>query len=249
MRQRLKALAAGYEWQEALEVAETAMGTPAGRGWLDLQRYAVRACEELGYSAPAAAIKSELRALLADFPNLTSLTLMDDTPCANAETAAWLRENVTTAPAASDPYYSARAPEPEPAQEEDGEALGSQAVDPYQLAVEAARSGNAQEGIEILAREAAQERSGRARFQRKAQLAQICLASGHAAVALPILANMVEEIEHRKLEDWEAADMLAHPLALLFRCMQKVDVPQEEKKRIYDRICRLDPVQALDLVK
>ena len=34
---------------------------------------------------------------------------------------------------------------------------------------------------------------------------------------------MADEIEHRKLEEWEASEVLAHPLALLFRCMNQLD--------------------------
>ena len=48
VRQKLKRLAQEGQWEEVLNTAETAMAMPCGRGWLDLQRYVVRACEELG---------------------------------------------------------------------------------------------------------------------------------------------------------------------------------------------------------
>ena len=54
--------------RKSLEIAETAMATPAGRAWLDLQRYVVTAAENLGYTAIAAAIKAELAALLKSYP-------------------------------------------------------------------------------------------------------------------------------------------------------------------------------------
>jgi type VI secretion system protein ImpA len=111
--------------------------------------------------------------------------------------------------------------------------------------MEAARSGDVQQAVEILSREIAHERSGRARFQRKIQLAQICMSTGHEAIAYPILNEMADEIEHRKLEEWEASEVLAHPLALLFRCMNQLDGDAETKRKLYARICRLDPVQAL----
>ena len=71
----------------------------------------------------------------------------------------------------------------------------------------------------------------RARFQRKVQLAQICLAAGHEKVAQPILLELAAEIERRKLEDWEAADVLAHPLVLLYRCLAKLGASDEEKQQ------------------
>ena len=60
------------------------------------QRYAIRACEELGegYQPVARALKSELRALLLDYPQLPEMFLMDDTPTANLETQKWLRTKV-----------------------------------------------------------------------------------------------------------------------------------------------------------
>jgi len=90
-RVTLKSSAAGKNWKRVLETAETAMGSAIGRGWLDLQRYSIRACDELGYTAAAKALRSELKAFLADFPELPSATLGDDTGTANPETLAWLR--------------------------------------------------------------------------------------------------------------------------------------------------------------
>lgn len=248
-RQDLKRLAYEADWAQVLEIAETAAGTPCGRGWLDLQRYAVRACQELAYEAAAAAIRSGLRALLADYPQLPELTLMDDTPTANAETKAWLAE-VTAAPVVeSGEDLLAAAPQTVEEKEQEPEQAGEQAVDAYDMALSAARSGHAQEAIEILAREAAQESSGRGRFRRRVQLAQVCMGSGHNTIAYPVLKDLAAEIERRKLEDWEPADTIAHPLALLFRCMAKMDVSAEEKQRIYGLVCRLDPVQALAIQK
>jgi type VI secretion system protein ImpA len=93
------------------------------------------------------------------------------------------------------------------------------------------------------------EGSGRGRFRRRVQLAQICLGAGHATLAYPILQDLAGEIESRNLENWEAPDMISHPLALLFRCMAKMDISAEEKQKIYGRICRLDPIQALSIQK
>ncbi|HEV2447039.1 MAG TPA: type VI secretion system protein TssA, partial [Candidatus Sulfopaludibacter sp.] len=240
LRQKLKRLALDSNWTEVLETAETAMGMTCGRGWLDLQRYVGRACYELGswYEPIALAVKSAFRALLQDYPGLPEMTLMDDTPTANGETLAWIRE--IAAPAESQP-----APPP-PAMDDTGETAPPDAPpDAYDLALQAASAGRPQEGIEILSREIAQERSGRGRFHRKVQLAQLCLSIGREAIARPILCDLAQEIEQRKLEEWETAEALAHPLTLLFRCLAKLDTDREERQRLYNRICRLDPVQAM----
>ncbi|HVX67676.1 MAG TPA: type VI secretion system protein TssA [Bryobacteraceae bacterium] len=244
IRQNLKRLAGEAEWQQVLDIAEEAAALPCGRAWLDVQRYAVSALENLGYYPPAWAIKSELRALLADLPNLPEMSLSDDTPTANAETRAWLKEFAASAAPVQETYAPPR-PARQERELEDGEFGTEAGPDAFELALQAAQSGRAGEAVEILSREIAQEPSGRGRFQRKVQLAQICLAGGHAAIAYPILEDLAAEIERRKLEEWEPADTIAHALTLLFRSMEKMEIPAEEKQKIYGRICRLDPVQAL----
>jgi type VI secretion system protein ImpA len=248
VRQNLKRLAMESNWTEVLERAETAMGTECGRGWLDLQRYVCRACSELGsyYEPIRAAVTSGLRAFLADYPSLPGMTMMDDTAAANAETLAWIKEQIQAAP----PAPAAEAPpESQPGWEPQVSAEPGVPAPPdaFELAMQAARSGRPQEGIELLMREMSQERTGRARFRRKVQLAQLCAGAGHEAVALPILEEVAAEIERRKLEDWEASDLLAPPLALLYRCMARAGGDQEQRQKLYSWICRLDPLQALNV--
>ena len=90
VRVQLKRLASAAQWRELLDVAEHATSADYGRAWLDPQRYAVKACEQLGYEAVARALKSELKCLLADYPELPVSVLSDDTGTANPETTAWL---------------------------------------------------------------------------------------------------------------------------------------------------------------
>jgi type VI secretion system protein ImpA len=92
IRQTLKKAANESEWSQVMEKAETAMETPCGRGWLDLQRYVYRAAYELGYSQIQTAVRAEVVALLGDYPDLRQAALLDDTPAANPETQAWLDE-------------------------------------------------------------------------------------------------------------------------------------------------------------
>jgi type VI secretion system protein ImpA len=246
VRQELKRLSIESNWADLIEAAENAMAMPCGRAWLDLQRYAVKALDEYGYPIIASAIRSELRSLLADVQQLPQWTLADDTPTANGETQAWLKD-VMTPPQALNGFQAM------PAMDDAKPGSGTQGEntppDPFKVAMDAARTGDVQQAIEILSREIAHERSGRARFHRKIQLAQICMSTGHEAIAYPILNEMSDEIEHRKLEDWEASEVVAHPLALLFRCMNQLDGDAESKRKLYARICRLDPVQALACAK
>jgi len=249
-RTHIKKMAMEGKWAEVLEGAESAMGLPCGRGWLDLQRYAVRACESLGseYEPVAAAIRADLRALLADYPDLLNASMMDDTPAANAETQAWLRESILPPPPAP-PSELAPAPEPEPVPivAASPNADGEKRPDVVELAMKAARAGKVQEAIGMLTQEIGNERTGRGRFQKHIQLANIFLATKHEAIAFPILVELAEEIERRKLEEWEDPALVAQPLALLYRCSEKLGRNDAEKEKIYQKLCRLDPGQALAL--
>ena len=91
---KIRALATAERWAEVLDLAEQAMAAECGRGWLDLQRYTVSACDKLGHTAAAEAIRSELKALLNDYPALSTTTLLDDTGAANPETIAWLGDGM-----------------------------------------------------------------------------------------------------------------------------------------------------------
>jgi type VI secretion system protein ImpA len=236
VRQNLKRLSLQANWATLLEAAEMAMGMPYGRGWLDIQRHVCRACAELGpaYSAIAGAVKSEVRALLHDLPGLPQMELLDESVAASAETLAWLR-GLGSLPQLDEVPSENRVPPPR----------GDSGPDIFKMALGAVAAGRPQEGLEMLTRELARERSGRGRFQRKVQMAQLCLSIERAAIALPLLNDVAAEIEQRKLEEWESSDTVAHALALLYRCLDKLEGSAEDKQRLYERICRLDPAQAM----
>lgn len=250
-RQQMKRLAMDGYWEDVLRQGEDAMGTKAGRAWIDLQRYVVQGLENQGYSAAAEGVKSALKSLLQDMPDLLNMTLTDDTPVANAETMNWIREYILPPPpepAETQSESSSSYEEPEPAPmpafryEATEETDGERPPDAFELAMQAASNGDKEEAIQILMREMLQERSGRGKFQRKMQLAQVCMAVGRSGIARPILEELTGEIEKRKLEDWEPSDIVAHTLALYYRSL---DGDSEKKQQLYNWICRLDPMQAL----
>ena len=249
-RTLIKKMSMESDWAGVLENSEQAMSLPCGRGWLDLQRYVVRACESLGseYEPVAAGIRSELKALLADYPDLLNSSLMDDTPAANAETQTWLKESILPPPPQPPPPAEPEfVPAAMPSSSRSDSANGEKAPDVIESAMKAARAGKVQEAIGILTREIGNERTGRGRFQRHIQLANIFLATKHEAIAYPILVELADEIERRKLEEWEEPSVVAQPLALLYRCAEKLGRDDAEKQKIYQKLCRLDPGQALAL--
>ncbi|HEU4455499.1 MAG TPA: type VI secretion system protein TssA, partial [Longimicrobium sp.] len=204
-RVRLKTLALEERWAELLEAAEEVMAAEHGRGWLDLQRHVATACAALGpdYDAVREGVAASLRALLRDLPTLPSLALMDDTPAAGAETLAWLRE-AGIVPAEGE----AEAPPPAP-RPGDAEARARARV----------AAGEPRKAVEILAAAAEREKSPRARFLLRAQAAAVMVDAGLEAVAVPILRELLEQVQRHALEEWEAGEMVARPLGLLYRCL------------------------------
>ncbi len=238
IRQAIRRLAGEYNWTELIETAETAMAQSYGRAWLDLQRHVVNAAEQSGYAYVAAAIRSEIRALLIDLPGLPDWEFSDETPVANSETHAWLKELAAPAPPALPP---AAAVFDDPGITP-GEPSEPAPPDSFVLAVEAARGGRGSEAIQLLASEIPRQQSGRARFQRKLQLAQICVMTGHETLAQPILEELAHSIDQHQLDEWESREIVAQPLVMLY----KLERDQAVKQKLYARISRLDPVQALE---
>ena len=221
-------------------------GDCGGSRMTDLQRYVLAACRGLGgeYDAVTRAIRSELKALLADVPQLTTMTLMDDMPTANHETLEWLRDG-----------HFLNGTEPAPDAEESDAASppgtdGLAAGDPaFQSAQVEARAGRPQRGIEMLMAALAREKSARARFLRRTQVSRMMVDAVSSRSPCRFCEELLELVERHNLADWESGDLVAEPMALLHRCMDKV--PAEVIKgphtqaTLYPRICSLDPLQAM----
>ena len=249
MRQNLKRFSAEENWGELLNVAIAAAGEPCGRAWLDVHRYIWKASSEAGYAAVAASVISTLQALLKDVPEIPTWTLSDDTPTANPETQRWLEEMVIPKP--PEPVAAEPEPEPEPelyssVSDSAQEAVEGGPPDVMDQARELISRGQVLPAIQLLMRDAAQQPSGRARFQRRLQIAQLCMGAGQGKVAYPVLEELVKEIDDRHLEEWEATDLLAPPLALLLRCLDKAG-NDSARDAIFARLCRIDPVAAMDI--
>ena len=101
--------------------------------------------------------------------------------------------------------------------------------------------------IQILQREIERQPSGRGRFQRKLQLARLCLSAGKDAIAQPLLDDIAAEIETHKLDDWEERELVAGALAFLMQSSKKIQADAKARQTMFERICRLDPVQAFSV--
>jgi type VI secretion system protein ImpA len=241
VRQQIKRLALQEKWKELIETAEAVMALPCSRAWLDLQRFVVEACVALGdgYQNIALAIRSEVRCLLRDVPHLLDATLMDDTPSANSKTREWIA-GILAEPGTAEPAT------PNLPLDETNGLRWQKFVDSSAMAKEALRKGQADKAIEIMNQELGRQRSARSRFQRRLQLVEICVAAGKDAIVQPLLEDMLATIDNHKLEEWEDKAYLASALITIMKASKKIQGDAKEKQKYFERVCRLDPAQALN---
>lgn len=253
-RQELKRLATEESWDALLEQAEEALGRPEGRAWLDAHRYALTAMSS-GSADRSAAIgvcRALLRAVLAEYPELPRAELADDTPTANAETRAWIESEILPpSPPPSEPEaYLPPIPPVDHANFAAGEEPSQTEPDPWELALEDVRGGRPSEGLNRLRLAMTRAGSGRDRFARKLQMAELCLTIGNHRIALPLLEELAKQIDEFHLEQWEEESLCARVWGALYRALRDSGAGEENGQAgrlrdVYTRLCRLDINQAM----
>jgi type VI secretion system protein ImpA len=151
---------------------------------------------------------------------------------------------VLAPPVVSAPVLEGEAP-PASANGQHLPPLWPSKTDNYLLAREALKAGELGKALEIMQREIARQRSGRGRFERKMQLVELCVEAGKDVIAQPFLDDMAAAIEEHKLDDWEDKEMVAAALLNLMKYSKVIQESGSEKQKLFERICRLDPVRAL----
>jgi type VI secretion system protein ImpA len=109
------------------------------------------------------------------------------------------------------------------------------------------RSGQVEKALSEMTRLAAGETSGRSRFQRKLLLVEVCLASRRDRLARSILEELTAQIDDLHLESWESSELIAGVWNRFIRLLKAGGDPSDLERagKLYERLCRLDPWQAL----
>jgi type VI secretion system protein ImpA len=117
----------------------------------------------------------------------------------------------------------------------------------WQEAETLVRSGQVDKGLARMVQLAALETTGRNRFQRRLLLVEACLASQRPRLARSILEELAEQIDKHQLENWESSEIISNVWTRLYKLYkQSTDTDDHDKGRtLYERLCRLDPWQAL----
>jgi type VI secretion system protein ImpA len=236
-RRRLLTLSREQQWDDVLREGEEAAAKACGSAWMDVQWYVYKAASELNYETLASALESAAAALIADLPRLSDLMLADGTPAAGFETRQWLIRLTRDVPSVL--RQEAASAEPEE------ESLGGLSPDPYELAMEAMRNGRVADAVGVLWCDSVQAPSGRERFLGRIETARLLMRAGSHRIALPLLDEIAEEIEARRLHQWEPSDVIGGALQLQLQCATALHCPAEQLERIFARMCRVDPVRAM----
>jgi type VI secretion system protein ImpA len=109
------------------------------------------------------------------------------------------------------------------------------------------RSGQAEKGLARMVQLSTKETTGRNRFQRKLLLAEACLASQRLPLARSILEELAEQIDKLQLDAWESSEMISNVWTRLYKLYKQggESEDQEKAQKLYHRLSRLDPWQAL----
>lgn len=183
----IKMMLAQEDFEGALRKCEGIFFEMGGHMLLDLQYFANKAAKGIGKHDVANYIGYEAAALLRRLPGLEVLRFDDDTPFANAETAAWLGKlNGNTQSAAS--IVSAS--------EEDAGL-----VDAINAASEKANEADLNKALAVL--KDYRPRTEKQRFQLRLAMAQLCLDHGRAELSYPILEDLLEQAKSTSLALWD----------------------------------------------
>jgi type VI secretion system protein ImpA len=226
------------KWKELVELAEASLALPASRAWLDLHRMTAEALVGLGdnYVIVANAIRSELRALVQDVPEIRTATLMDDTPACNPKTLAWLDEpKEGDAPVTVEPTSASKP------------AWGKKAPDPFQVAIEALRKNDKARALEVMRNEIESQPSARGKFLRQLQVAELCIQASAKEIAQPFFDDVKAKIKDFRVAEWEDRALVVQALADLYLYHDATVNNGGERAQIFQQVCRLDPVRALTL--
>jgi len=58
---------------------------------------------------------------------------------------------------------------------------------------------------------------------------------------------MLATIDAHKLEEWEDKAYMASALITIIRASKKIQADAKEKQKYFERVCRLDPAQGLNV--
>jgi type VI secretion system protein VasJ len=244
LAERFDGLARQGSWVELVHQVETQV--PEYPFWLDLHQWTALGLKTLGptYANAHAAVCGEVRTLLQRCPELAESRFNDGTPMANEATAGWIGSTVlvSTGGASADSIGTRAAKATEEGQRA---AWVTQAQS-------AMVGGDVQEGLRLFTEAIERTKGEHARFQLKVQLVKACVASRQESLAAAFLEELDAQIREHRLEQWQP-DLVKDVLTLWWQVLKAGNDRSAQSRMqdiavdVYRRLCRLDPISAVQL--
>jgi type VI secretion system protein VasJ len=224
------------QWVELLSNAEELTSTYLF--WFDLHRHVATAMDRLGalFVDPRQVVGREVVGFLSRFPNTEKLCFSDGTPFADAATQTWLEDERAKHAA------GAGAPSgPSQVNEEDAEVAKR-----FEEARELVTEGKIAEALSLASLLAMRGADARTRFRSRVAVAQMAVQGGQPEIGRPMLENLMAEADAHQLDEWEP-QLCASTYAAYLSCARSAPGKAEppEFRRVFDRLCRIDPALAL----
>ena len=264
-KSELEQLMRDEDWEVLVIQCETAFVQRFASGCggcfcLDIQRFLSTALKELikkaeeesdkrskdAYETVNNVVLREAAILVERYPWITDLLYSDETPFADGQTKNWVEKTVKPAlGAASDAQQ--------------GAAGGSMDSDPqvhkdFEEAQDLLAKQKWNEALDLMQKGIDADPTRRGSFQRRLNLANLCLDAGQPAMARPLLEQLDEEIERFSLDQWEPG-LCVQVWNCLRRSYQELTPEGEQQEsegryrdradKLFEKICRLDIRAAL----
>jgi type VI secretion system protein VasJ len=209
--------------------------------WLDVQRYACTALENLG--APFTQARAAVLELTANLvkrlgPGVYELAFRGGLPLCSGETKMWLEAQTA---AAAGPGRGG------------GHSISNgKLAEAGDQARKLAGSGKLNEAVKVLQDGLAQCSQRRDRFLWRLRIAQLCYDSKRLQLAAPLLDECFEDVRQHRIAEWEP-ELAVDAAQTLYRCRkalvgdEKAATPAtlQALRESYAWLCQLDPLAAL----
>jgi len=265
-KSKLERLLENEDWESLIRECETVFVDKIEIGGggcfcLDIQRFLstalkemVKASEEGGnmgdkdaYETINKIILQETAMLLERLPWITELLYSNGAAFADNQTKRWIDKSVKTVFGANpNALQSQNVGVVAGGSSSDGD---SQISEEFKKAAELLDKDKWGESIDLMQKGIDTDPTHRGRFQRRLNLAQLCLSAIHPDMARVLLEQLDTEIERFSLEEWEPS-LCLQVWTHLSRCYKQTlsqkgqqednRVYQEKADMIFEKICRLD---------
>ncbi|MCM0082092.1 type VI secretion system protein TssA [Geomonas sp. Red32] len=249
---RLRRLIASGLVENAVDEGERQLGQHIF--WLDGNKIVADALKVAGAGSAAEAVRQEAGFFVYRLPSLHDLCFADGTPLADSETRRWLEGFVST-PGAGANAMPTLSPMAKPDAMPSLSPVAKPGDEPLDERILAEADGLAREGKPVEAVKLIEEAlglvaSGRGKLRGRILLCRILLSAGRAGLALPVVAQVVTEIEGRGLYDYDPAVAL-DGLMLAFHIVSAAKNTTQilNREELLRRIASIDTVAMVRLAE